>query len=108
MATLFFQRRESPIEIRVLTRAKHELKIEVAGEGHTFCNILQSALLKDDRVELAGYRIPHPLNSNPVIYIRTKKRTRSNPEKVLRDAVNEVRNQVKSFRDALTKALDDQ
>lgn len=105
---MFFQRRESPTKIRVLTRAKHELKIEVTGEGHTFCNILQSTLVKDDRVELAGYRIPHPLNSNSVFYIRTKKRTRSNPEKVLRDAVKEVRNQVKSFRDALTKALDKQ
>lgn len=96
------------MEIRVLNRAKHELKIEVTGEGHTFCNILQSTLLKDDRVELAGYRIPHPLNSNPIIYIRTKKRTRTTPEKVLLDAVNEVKKQIKAFRDTFTQALDDQ
>lgn len=96
------------MEIRVLNRGKHELKIEVTGEGHTFCNILQSTLLKDDRVELAGYRIPHPLNANPIIYIRTKKRTRSSPEKVLRDAVTEVKQQIKAFRDALPQALDEQ
>lgn len=90
-------------EVKVLEKEKNELKIEVEGEGHTFCNVVQKALLKDDRVELAGYNIPHPLIASPIIYVRTK--GRGKPEAVLRDAAKEVLKNTKEFRKSFEKAL---
>ena len=91
------------MKVKILIKSQKELRMEVEGEGHTFCNVIQNALLKDERVDLAGYGIQHPLTSSPVIYVRTK--GQSKPETVLKNAVEEVRKQSDVFRTALEKAL---
>lgn len=91
------------MEIKVLKKNRNELKIEVVGEGHTFCNVVQRALVKNRGVELAGYDIKHPLTANPSLYIRTK--GRSKPETLLKKAIKDVGNDVKTFHSALDKAL---
>lgn len=91
------------MRVRTLKKLHNELKMEVEGEGHTLCNVIQRALLKDERVDLAGYNVPHPLTSSPVIYVRT--RGQSKPETVLKDAIVEVQKESEAFRTALKKAL---
>jgi DNA-directed RNA polymerase subunit L len=91
------------MKVKVLKKSHNELRLEVEGEGHTFCNVIQKALLEDERVDLAGYSVPHPLTSSPVIYIRTK--GQSKPETVLKHAVEEVHKENGLFRTALEKAL---
>jgi len=75
------------MEIKILKKEPKELRVEVRGEGHTFCNIIQEALLREKSVEFAGYNLPHPLVSHPIIYIRTKGRTTAMRvfEKALKD-----------------------
>jgi DNA-directed RNA polymerase subunit L len=91
------------MEIKVLKRTSNELKIEIVGEGHTFCNVLQKALLEDDATEMAGYNLPHPLMSDPTIYIQTKKGLK--PETAIRNAVKKIRKQNKEFKATFEKAL---
>lgn len=91
------------MKVKILEKTKNELKLEVEGEGHTFCNVIQKALLKYKNVDLAGYNIPHPLTANPIIYVRTK--GQSKPEIVLRDSAKEVKKATKAFRTAFNKAL---
>jgi DNA-directed RNA polymerase subunit L len=91
------------MKVKILKKSHNELKMEAIGEGHTFCNVIQKALLKDERVDLAGYSVPHPLTSSPVIYVRT--RGQSKPETVLKDAIEEVQKESEAFRTALEKAL---
>ncbi len=91
------------MKIKVLKRTSNELKIEIEGEGHTFCNVLQKALLEDDATEMAGYDLPHPLTSNPTIYIQTKKGLK--PETAIRNAVKKIRKQNKEFKATFEKAL---
>lgn len=91
------------MKVRILKKTKNELKIEIDGEGHTFCNAIQKALLKDERVELAGYNIEHPLSSSPTIFLRTKRA--SNSKTVLENAVKTVQEDSDAFRKALNKAL---
>lgn len=91
------------MRVRTLKKLHNELKMEVEGEGHTLCNVIQRALVKDERVDLAGYNIHHPLTSSPVIYVRT--RGQSKPETVLKDAIVEVQKESEVFRTALEKAL---
>ena len=89
--------------MKILNKTKNELKIELSGEGHTFCNIIQKTLLKDEKVDLAGYDISHPLTSDPVIYLRTQKRVK--PEIVLLNTVKKIHNDSEEFRVAFNKAL---
>ena len=76
------------MKITILKRKSNELKLEIEGEGHTLCNLLQKALLEDDRIEMAAYDIPHPLFSNSTVYVRTRGRRR--PETALRNAVEKI------------------
>ena len=91
------------MKIKVLKRTPNELRIEIEGEGHTFCTLLQNALLEDEMVDMAGYDIPHPLVSNPVLYVRTKEGKR--PINALRDASRRIRDRYSEFRKLLEEAL---
>ncbi len=91
------------MKVNVLKRAENELKIEVEGVGHTLCNLLQKKLLEDENVDMAGYDIPHPLASNPIIYVRTKGGVK--PEEALRRAVEKLLELSDEFGRELEKAL---
>jgi len=95
------------LNIKVLKKTSDELRIEIEGEGHTFCNVLQKALLEDKTVEIAGYDIPHPLVSNPLVYVRMKegRKPEKKPETALREAAAKIKHQTKQFRTSLKKAL---
>lgn len=91
------------MKVNVLKKSPNEFKIEVEGAGHTLCNLLQKKLLEEEHVDLAGYDIPHPLASNPIIYVRTKGKVK--PEQVLRNALEKTRTMNKEFGKELAKAL---
>ncbi len=91
------------LKINVLKRTANELKIEVEGSGHGFCNLLQKKLLEDKSVDMAGYDIPHPLASNPVIYVRMKGAAK--PEEALIKAAEKAREANEAFSKELDKAL---
>jgi DNA-directed RNA polymerase subunit L len=91
------------VEIKVLKKTSNELKIEIEGEGHTFCNVLQQVLLEDDTIEMAGYNIEHPLTSNPTVYVRTKGTQK--PKAVLIEAAKKIQKQNKELHKSFERAL---
>lgn len=91
------------MEIKVLKKTSNELKIEIEGEGHTFCNVLQQVLLEDDTIEMAGYNIEHPLTSNPTVYVRTKGTQK--PKAVLIEAAKKIQKQNKELHKSFERAL---
>jgi len=95
------------MNLKVLERTPDELRVEIEGEGHTFCNLLQKALLEDDTIDVAGYSIQHPLVSNPVIYVRmkAKRKPEKRPETALKEAAEKIRQRNKEFRVSFEKAL---
>jgi len=88
------------MKIKVLSKSKNELKIEIEGGTHGICNLLQKRLLEDKTVEFAGYDVPHPLASSPIIYVRMKGSAKA--EDALIKAVQKVR----ESNDAFSKELD--
>jgi DNA-directed RNA polymerase subunit L len=91
------------LKVNVLKKEGNELKIEIEGAGHGLCNLLQNKLLEDKSVDMAGYDIPHPLVSNPVIYVRMKGAAK--PEAALKRAAEKAREANDTFSKALEKAL---
>ncbi|NLE06237.1 MAG: DNA-directed RNA polymerase subunit L, partial [Crenarchaeota archaeon] len=63
---------EIKVKVKILKQVDNELKIEIEGSGHGVCNLLQKHILENKKVDQAGYDVPHPLASNPVLYIRMK------------------------------------
>jgi len=93
------------MRIKVLSKTDNELRLEIEGESHTLCNLLEKVLLEDKTVDMAGYTIPHPLTSNPIVYIRTKGDRRT--EMALKDAVDRVLQMEKEFTEEFQRALED-
>ncbi len=93
------------MKIKVLKRKSNELKIEVEGEGHTLCNVLQKALLEDDTIEIAGYDVPHPLFDSAIVYAHTKGKRK--PETAVKEATEKILSLSKEFRKSFKKALKD-
>jgi DNA-directed RNA polymerase subunit L len=93
----------SQLKVKVLKREGKEVKIEIEGAGHGLCNLLQKKLLEDKSVDAAGYDIPHPLASNPVIFVRMKGTVK--PEEALRKAAEKARETNEAFSKELEKAL---
>ena len=91
------------MKVKVLKKEANELKIEIEGAGHGLCNLLQKKLLEDESVDLAGYDVPHPLASNPVIYVRMKGTAK--PLDALVKAADKARETNKDFASELKKAL---
>jgi len=91
------------MKVKTLKRTRNELKIEIEDAGHALCNLLQKRLLEDETVDSAGYDIPHPLASNPIIHVQTKGKVK--PEDALRRAVEKAGAMNKEFHKELERAL---
>ena len=91
------------MNVKVLKKKANELKIEIEGAGHGLCNLLQKKLLEDATVDMAGYDVPHPLASNPVIYVRMKGKAK--PKGALLNAAENAREMNTAFSKELKKAL---
>jgi DNA-directed RNA polymerase subunit L len=91
------------MNVKVLKRGDNELKIEIQGSSHGLCNLITKRLLEDKRVDFAGYDVPHPLASSPIIYLRMKGKAK--PEDALIEAVSKVRDANDTFGKELDRVL---
>ncbi|MFB6081387.1 MAG: DNA-directed RNA polymerase subunit L [Halanaeroarchaeum sp.] len=94
------------MDLRVIEKSDEELRIEVAGEDHTFMNVLKGALLETDGVAAATYDM-NPEQSggqtDPVLTITTEGGT--DPLDALEAATETMKDQLTSFQDAFTAAV---
>ena len=91
------------MKVNVLKKSKSFLKVEVEGEGHTFGHLMQDALLQDKSVDWAGYDLPHPLFTRPIITLRMK--GESSAEKALERAAKKVHSDTEEFIEKFTAAV---
>jgi DNA-directed RNA polymerase subunit L len=96
-------RKRTKMKVKILKKSENELKIEIQGTSHGLCNLLQKRLLEDKRVDFAGYDVPHPLASSPIIYIRMKGANK--PEDALIDAVEKIKETNDTFSKELERSI---
>ena len=93
------------MELRVIEKTEEELRIEVAGEGHTFMNVLKGTLLENDDVAAATYDV-NPEQSggqtDPILSITTE--GGADPLDVLEAAAGDVRTKTEELRSAFEDA----
>jgi DNA-directed RNA polymerase subunit L len=92
------------MELRVIEKTDAELRIEVAGEDHTFMNVLKGALLETEGVAAATYDM-NPEQSggqtDPVLIVKTEG---PDPLDALADAARRVQRTATDFREAFAAA----
>jgi DNA-directed RNA polymerase subunit L len=88
------------MELRVIESDEEELSIEIAGEDHTFMNVLKGALLETEGVAAATYDV-NPEQSGgqtePVLTIRTEG---TDPLDALESGATRVGDMTAAFRTA--------
>lgn len=93
------------MELRVLSREEQELALEVAGEDHTFMNLLKGALLETEGVTAATYDV-NPEQSggqtDPVLTVTTESGV--DPLDAISEAAVNIRETTDAFRDAYAAA----
>ena len=93
------------MELRVTESSEDELSIEIAGEDHTFMNVLKGTLLEHEAVSAATYDV-NPEQSGgqtePILTIKTDGEIE--PLEALEDAAVAVRKKAVAFRDAFEAA----
>lgn len=94
------------MELRVIEKGETELVIEIAGEDHTFMNVLKGALLETEGVAAATYDM-NPEQSGgqtePILSVKTEGR---DPLEALSDASERVKADSDAFLEAYQGAAD--
>lgn len=75
------------MNIKTIESKKKKLVISLEGESHTLCNAVKDELWNDADVDIAAYRISHPLTSHPEILVETLK---DEPKKALEEAAKRL------------------
>ncbi len=83
------------MKLRKVNVEGKQLEMEVGGEGHTLLNLLQSSMLKNSNVRLAGYSHPHPLMDRSVFYVTLKRG--ENFDKALIKGANDAKKELAEF-----------
>lgn len=92
------------MELTILNKTEKDINIKVAGETHTLLNMLKTALLKNEHVEIATYDIKHPTISDPVLFVRTDG---TDPIEVIKKASQEMVMETQEFIDLFKKKTTD-
>lgn len=91
------------MDLRVIDKSDTELSIEIAGEDHTFMNVIKGALLETDGVTAATYDV-NPEQSggqtDPVLTIKTEENVDA------LDALEDGTDRVIEKADELTEAFE--
>ncbi len=82
------------MEFNVIEESKTKLIFELKGETHSFCNVLKKELQNTKGVEMATYRIDHPLVGIPKFHLETKG---VEPRKALKSALTSLKKKAKEF-----------
>lgn len=94
------------MDLRVIESGDEELSIEIAGEDHTFMNVLKGALLETDGIAAATYDM-NPEQSGgqtePILTLRTE--GGADPLDALETGANRVSEKSANFREAFETAV---
>jgi len=92
------------MELRVIEKTDAELRIEIAGENHTFMNVLKGALLETDSVDAATYDMNPEQSGGQTDPVLTVKSTSEDPLDALETAAASITDQTSALRDAVSAA----
>ena len=92
------------MELRVIEKTDAELRIEIAGENHTFMNVLKGALLETDSVDAATYDMNPEQSGGQTDPVLTVKSVSEDPLDALETAAAAITDQTSALRDAVSAA----
>jgi len=87
----------SKLMVKVISKTKDTLEIELQGANDTLVQPLIERLQNDEDVALARHSTNHPIADPPKIYIKMKSGT---PQAALKRAIKSIVNEYKAMEEA--------
>ncbi len=89
------------LDIEVIKNEENFMEFRIIGEDHTLCNVLRDALLQNNKVKVAAYRIDHPLldRKRPMFIINTDGSI--SPKDALLEAIKSVEKNIRGLKKKL-------
>jgi DNA-directed RNA polymerase subunit L len=84
------------MKLNIIKEEDGYIEVEFGGESHTLLNLLQTSLLEDPAVEMAGYTRPHPLMDRSRLFIRLKEK-KGDVKKILKRAADNAEAKLNEF-----------
>ncbi|MBT4651386.1 DNA-directed RNA polymerase subunit L [Candidatus Woesearchaeota archaeon] len=88
------------MEFNIIEESKKRIVFELTGETHSFCNALKNELLKVKGVEIATYKIDHPLVGIPTFVLET---SGIEPRDALKKGIEGLKKLAKEFQKEVKK-----
>jgi DNA-directed RNA polymerase subunit L len=92
------------VKLNIVKEEEGYMEVEFGSESHTLLNLLQSSLLEDPAVEMAGYTRPHPLMDRSRLFIRYKGK-KADPKEILKKAADNAEAKLKEFDEGFKQAV---
>ena len=91
------------MKLNIVKQEDDYIEVDFGGEGHTLLNLLQSSLLADPAVQMAGYTHPHPLMDRSRLFIRLKKKV--DVKAILIKAADNAEARLKDFEQSYQSSI---
>ncbi|MFA9517239.1 DNA-directed RNA polymerase subunit L [Halopenitus sp. H-Gu1] len=92
------------MELRVIDKSEEELRIEIAGEDHTFMNVLKGALLETESVAAATYDVNPEQSGGQTDPVLTVKTDDTDPLDAVAEAADSITHRTTALSDAVRAA----
>ncbi len=91
------------MKLNIVKEEEGYVEVEFGGESHTLLNLLQTSLLEDPAVEMAGYTRPHPLMDRSRLFIRFK--GKKDPKLILKKAADNAEAKLNEFSEGFAASV---
>jgi DNA-directed RNA polymerase subunit L len=92
------------MKLNIIKEEEGYIEVEFGGESHTLLNLLQTSLLEDPAVEMAGYTRPHPLMDRSRLFIRLKEK-KGDLKKILKRAADNAEAKLNEFDEGFKQGV---
>ena len=92
------------MKLNIIREEEGYVEVEFGGEGHTLLNLLQTSLLEDPAVEMAGYTRPHPLMDRSKLFIRLKSK-KGDVKQILKRAADNAEAKLNEFDEGFKQGV---
>jgi DNA-directed RNA polymerase subunit L len=92
------------MKLNIIKEEEGYIEVEFGGESHTLLNLLQTSLLEDPAVEMAGYTRPHPLMDRSRLFIRLKEK-KGDVKKILKKAADNAEAKLNEFDEGFKQGI---
>ena len=92
------------MKLNIIKEEEGYIEVEFGGESHTLLNLLQTSLLEDPAVEMAGYTRPHPLMDRSRLFIRLREK-KGDVKKILKRAADNAEAKLNEFDEGFKQGV---